>query len=735
MFLDNVVEVNAKEELMNNSTSPSFSLPGYIINLFLPKCTMVHGEVIPSTYFQIALNINHRKEAKKWQKNRCWLGLKTISKTTNFNVRTIDKAIKVLIDLGLLEKIMHGRLKMYQLKNDVIQDVDDLVRLNLIIENKLLGGLPKEKFAIIKEKFDMLNKKINFSSPFYLQQLLKKLWIPDINTLRDFVVKAEKTYKGSSLFFMNILSHQGPFKIFGQKDENVVLSEKDRSLMIGCSQSTLNRYILAYESANIITRQNQKGLYDLQLAFNKENSINNNLNEGVVDKVTTNDLMCPICKKEFNVARAFGLHVSKATDAPHALLYEYKKQYRSDSKELFSVYEKHKDEIDALIPMETIQVPEVKMREDKYMEIACTCKQSCHECFNMWRNDYFNDCTHARKAAYIEEYEIDVKPQVPVKKKTQGETSFDKIPSTKTKGPAEDTAPGLLKYFYNKNGKTSPNFPKESRLIKNLLTRKENPLTADQIREVLDYMSRRGHADLRFITTSVGDAIQEKQNLIDADTVGTAAYLVKKFYEGQGMQLNLQTLSRDVQRVQETINLGSYEETDFTIEYMIEIKCNILNFIGSKRQEAMAKKSKLGVKVSSSTNNNFMSNPSFFDQSELAFLKDELTGGRINLRKVEQRNLEEATKIAVQIFKEHKFTSRYTAFEWAWRIGLPMDSEIYNLAMKEVNKQTYMDFVLSSGRLEADKVKQLEVVKSRYESWLEKQHQTFGNFSSFTQNF
>lgn len=695
---------------------PSFSISRYILQLLLPKCAMVHGEVVPSVYFQISVNINHKKNVKKWQEKKCWMGTKTIAKITGYNFRTVHHALQVLEDLSLIEKNYHGKLKMYQLRNENLVEPNEIYGFIKSFEKKLLESLTEEKQEKHSAQFKKLNSKYCLFSPLHVQQLSKKVWFPNINTLRSQLLLAESTYKGSSLFFINMIS-QDLFKKRHTKTNNKNISEADRSLLLGCSQPTLNRYITAYENADIIKREKNNASYPKKIMLDEAAFVQENPIKRVVDELEDKILICSVCDKEFKTQRALSMHITKSKDDQHIALKENK--LKSTPK----IQEPKHNIID-------------KKLEDKYMSIPCECTMSCKSCFKEWKTDFFDDCNHERKAAFIEEYEIDLnKTQVvekPKKKKVEvkDDSGYEKIPTTR-KGPSPDTAPGLVKYFYDLTGGMSPNWSKESKQIKNLLTSKNKPLTPDEVRIVLSHMVRKSHADLRFLGTSVNDALLEQKYIQEMEQEGTAAYLVKKFYSGHSLSVNIQTLIRDVQRIQETINSGlGYEDTNLVIEYMIETKCTTINFIGSKRNEALLikKNSQQMVKTASkNTNNSIKQNPSFYDQDDLTIFRDELLGGRLHIKKVPVEQKSAVADIAKQIFKENRFNQRFTSFEWAWRVGLILDEEMYNIALNRPTKQTSLqNSMANSSRLSEDKLNILHQLNMKFETWLQKQHDSFG---------
>jgi hypothetical protein len=715
------------------TTYPSFSMPKYILLLILPKCSIVEGEVISSVYFQIAVNINHKKDTKKWLEEKSWIGTKTISKITNYNFRTITNAINVLSELNLIEQSYHGKLKMFSLKNNDLIEPQEIFNFVSTVEQKLLKRVKEEKILSVRQKFSKLNSIFNLS--LNSTSLGKKFWFEDINHFRDLILKAESTYKGSSLFFVNLLWEN----IVNKKSRNAndIITENDRSLMIGCSQSTLNRYILAYEKAGIIYRKKIENSKASKIILNFNNSNNVKIIQKVVNQMN-GQLYCPICNIEFETPRSLSMHISKSKDLNHQKLIELKKEHNFNAYQLIEYYVKNNVNLDKLElnkenNNKNVEKKQKQQKTDNYMSIPCECTMTCHSCYKNWKNDYFDDCEHPRKAAYIEEYFIEKennKDKEKVNKTKQQDTGFDIVPTLKTR--SKDTAPALVSYFYELTGTKSPNWSKESRQVKNLLT--HNKLTPDQVRTVLSYMARKNHVDLRFLSGSINDAFLEKKYIEEMDKEGTAAFLLKRYYTGLNLAVNMQNLIREVSKIQETMNSGlSYEETKIVIDYMIATKCPTINFISSKRTEALSNKN-LSNNVTSNSKNTLKNNPSFYDQDDITLIKDELSGGRTDLEKIKKSHpeiYETIKEAARQILIDGKYNQKFNGFEWAWKIKLPLDKVTYEYACKDMDKETYLSTLIENFK-KVDNAK-YELLKNnvqvKFNLWLDEQHKMFSEKS------
>lgn len=304
---------------------------------------------------------------------------------------------------------------------------------------------------------------------------------------------------------------------------------------------------------------------------------------------------------------------------------------------------------------------------------------------------------------YKEDFDLCIEEVVEPKIK---KTEKEKVKTTQTSG---ESVPNLLKYFYSKTGGVSPNWGKECGQIKNLI---KMGITSDDIKLTMDMLIRKGNIDLRFLNRSVNEAKMEQQYLNDTVVDGTEAYLVKMYYDGLGFPLNLQTLIRDVQKIKETINTGlTYDQAKMVVQYMIDIKCPTLNFIGTKRNEALTRATKL---------NAGKNNPSFFDRDDLVTIRSELSDGRYNLNKANDMFKNDAKLIAIKMFKEGNFSSKYSHLEWAFKVGLDLDKEMYRMAIElQKSKEFALDRLLRDRRLPDDKRRTMLRVKDNFYKWLE----------------
>lgn len=664
-----------------------FKIKQYLLSLILPKCNYILGQTISSTYFQIALNINNQKNVEDWKKNSSWIYYDKISNNTGYNQRIIQEAIKKLKKLNLIESKKHNnKLNIFYLKNHNLSTIEDIKKFNQFINNELTSN----KNKLYNNKYKKIFKKLD-NELIEQTKLVDDFIINDINLLRKCVINGEKIYKGSSLFFIKNLA---PLINNNNKCINL-LSEDEQALYLGVSQSTVNRYINSYINSGFLYLKEKTRSKKFNLSYN----FIKKTKKRVVTKKMTDDkkLICPICNKKWNLDenRSISIHIARSQDDQHQLLNQLKKENNVKNEELKELYNNNIDKFKKIENKEN----------DNYLSIPCNCKISCKECYNNWKSDFYNDCNHDRKNAFIKEFKIN----------TDSPDKITQPPIDKKKKKYKTNIPELVKYFYSLTGGTSPSFGKEIGQVKNLLNK---GITPEQIKITMNYLHRKGNIDLRFLNRCVNEAIMEQKYIKQTEIKGTAPYLVKKYYDGLGLPLNMQTLNRDVQKIQETLNSGiTYDQAEVVIQYMIDIKCPTINFIGSKITEALTKtKDKKNIK----------NNPAFFDRNDLDIIKNELINGRTNLNKINDKFKFKAKKIAKNILLENKFSNKYSAMEWIWKVGLDLDKEMYNAALNyQKNQKLTLDKILQDNNIPQEKRKTIINIKRKFEDWLDKQHSKF----------
>ena len=110
----------------------------------------------------------------------------------------------------------------------------------------------------------------------------------------------------------------------------------------------------------------------------------------------------------------------------------------------------------------------------------------------------------------------------------------------------------------------------------------------DEIIVVLDYMIKTGSQDLRYFNSSINTAITIAKCKKEYRTEGTDSYLVAYFHKKTGQKLTDKIMLQGMKKITELKNEGyNYDQIEITIEYMIEKKVNIFNFINNYIEEAL----------------------------------------------------------------------------------------------------------------------------------------------------
>ena len=614
-----------------------YVIPNYILNLILPKCVLLYGESIATIYLQISLYINNQDNCTDWRKGSCWIGNKKLSKNTGYNERVIKGKIKILEKLNLISINRNQGIKFFRLRNNQFSNMEDILQFNNEINSILYNEV---NFS------NELEIKINKLEKLVLNEnLIEKFIINDINLVRNSLLDAESIFKGSSLFYVNCILQDV------SKNDLQKISEIERALRIGSSQSTLSRYVKKYKEFDIIDIIDNRG--------NQPNILNyNNIAISVVRDVEM-EKNCPICKQEFNSEEELINHISNNKDEKYILLKFFKTKNKNKTYE--QVFIENKTDI-----------MECNESEDK-IEIETKIENS--------------DIGTETKIESIQKEGI----------QTEGIQQTENLDFENIK---TENAPDLVNYFYDilYEGKVqSPFYPKEASQIKNLLKKKNN---AENIKLTMRYLHRKGNLDLKYINTSINDAIFEDKALKEINIDGTAAFLVNFYYIGMEQELNLQTFVHDIKKVIETINGIGYEKTKRVVEFLIRTNCPTLNYIGSKITEALK-------------SNNQSANPCLNEGSDR-----EVIGIKSYLRDGDKIKSPDHINIAKEMFLSNDFNKKFDNFEWAFKIGLELDEELYLHGIQ--NKKPQSIFQIAANDItKTDEIRtKWNKFNIKYEAWL-----------------
>lgn len=240
----------------------------------------------------------------------------------------------------------------------------------------------------------------------------------------------------------------------------------------------------------------------------------------------------------------------------------------------------------------------------------------------------------------------------------------EQIQQQKSVNPKE-----LMTYFYTSIGGKCTNAGREAKLIKDL----SQSFSASELLTGIKYIINLRHTNLLRLSYYMNDAIKLDKVKQEFDKEGTAAYLLKKHHNALKIKPNTSTIVNYTSKIQVVIDEYSYDEADKTIQHMINNNITNLNFIGSEVVNALA----------NTKSNKFYDNPCMFDRDELYNARLDLVEASRTLSDIQEDYVDygdAVTNMAIKIFKEGSFNSKYSHFGWAYKIQLPWTKELFMIA-------------------------------------------------------
>lgn len=246
-----------------------------------------------------------------------------------------------------------------------------------------------------------------------------------------------------------------------------------------------------------------------------------------------------------------------------------------------------------------------------------------------------------------------------------------------------DLALKAVKYFYGKTNTKSSNWNKDKNLLKSHLN---TDMNYDEIIIVLDYMIKTGSQDLRYFNSSINTAITIAKCKKEYRTEGTDSYLIAYFHKKTGQKLTDKIMLQGMKKITELKNEGyNYDQIEITIEYMIEKKVNIFNFINNYIEEAL-KNGKTKAQLCKNYSPDQLAKMVFNDEEikygiitiddklikkEILYkIKNDLINGEIDVSKVNEIYNKFTVALAKLILKEKKYSINYNEQQWLSKIKL-----------------------------------------------------------------
>ena len=580
-------------------------IPTYILEIVLPELSYVYGKTVTSVYLQMLTHICKKKDTSTYFKknyirlNSCFMKSSVYREHIKYSEKSINKAMNILCDLNLITEIkdvhVFRRFRVFELNNmnlkgEAVTKFLDSTEYNI---KKSAVTMNEEK---INRFFNNIRNMMISSGKSTNSKLEYHKSYEDIELLRNWLTETESIHKGSSLFFiLNILPYLYKANKKKENDTEPInlaeLSIRQRALCSGIDDSTAWRIINKYKEYGVLSVLNNSGkeLYKLNETMLSSDKI------CLVNKKDTGiekeKIVCPVCGKEFASANGVSIHISHQKDDAHKKYIEHRqtiKQKADDAQ---------------------------KQILEQIKTVKCDgCMIKCCDCHSEWKEEFIS--CHESKKDEIMELAKDYQKNVNISKRMKKvvdipETNallvhtnesaasaeidlidavIDKI--TKKRKPRRlkaDSAPGLVKYFYDTYGGNSPAWARECHQVKLLL---DNGVEPTCIRESMALMKKRGNNDLRYISGySIADIVETKRLFEEAGTVGTDAYYVKRYYDGLSKPFTNSDIVEDVKRVVRLRNERNVDNTKlkFIIDYMIANKTPTFNFLDSQAKTALQK--------------------------------------------------------------------------------------------------------------------------------------------------
>lgn len=311
---------------MSNSI-PYVALNSIIIDNVLPKCNLVYGNTFSSIYLQLYLNTNYNEKSVSWKRNKCWMGINTIAKNVNCSPRTASMLLKIMEDIGLIEKTYKGKFYMFSIKHN-LHDKTQLEKLNIDINQQLT------KHMDIMKANKTLNKFKNIDNVFKKNEEYNYSNIVD---LKKWLLLVEKIQSGSSLLFLIFFSKQ----LTCRNSMGLITeyTETDMSVRLGMSQSTINRYLNKFENSNLLNIEYERNKKISKISINKEWGKMNNTE--IVNEKVEDVIKCPVCGKEVINIKKLNSHINRCKDELHVIFSSL--QEKNDSYTYESIMETYEN--------------------------------------------------------------------------------------------------------------------------------------------------------------------------------------------------------------------------------------------------------------------------------------------------------------------------------------------------------------------------------------------------------
>jgi len=355
-------------------------------------------------------------------------------------------------------------------------------------------------------------------------------------------------------------------------------------------------------------------------------------------------VLCPFCEREFDSPVKFKNHVLKTDDFNHKLLghiYSFKGITTTNLADQYGIY-KEAFALNNNLEQATEKANEIFDRLLAEKELKKKQEQE------------------KKKRLKIEQEEKEAERIRQEKKILQNSDKrfFRAMP--------EDERPkALVEFFYSLIGGKCYNYPIEIKLIQGLYLK--NSLTANQIKDVLRYMSLIGKRDLRSVNYCLSEALYFAEQLKNMRTEGTTAYLVSLFYKIKNIGINPKKFISEINSIEQTMknrNL-SYADAKKIIEEIAGMQNSFIGWFDSRAVKYLSKNMKSDDPC-----------VTYSDDKEVKESMQYLMNGSIKLSDLSEKIKAECIKRLKDMLKNGSFSQELNYSEFAFRFMLPMDESL-----------------------------------------------------------
>lgn len=405
-----------------------------------------------------------------------------------------------------------------------------------------------------------------------------------------------------------------------------------------------------------------------------------------------NDSMCPCCKKKFKSPIAMKNHIIKTEDEAHALLASVYNEAHLKCKEIVDTYIKYQQyfERDDTNKKEIIlnKIEEDK-KEQKEKEFNKKQEEKAQRKLEQLRKE-------GERLSQLEEMHN--------LKKKQESRMFKDLPE-------KDRPNALINEFYQMIHGQCFNYAIEVKLVKSLFTK--NNFTVMQVRNVLKYMANMGYANLRSLNYVLNDACIFYENVKKIHQEGTIPFLIQYYYKSLKMKMNKKYFIKEIKALESSqrANDLTFEEMKNVIDGMIKEKIKVLLWFDGNVAKYRNYKKTL--------------NPcrAYTDEREINEVVEQVKYGKMRLRDISKRIYEPCLKKLKEAYMSGDFDTKYTHFEWAFKIGLTLDSEMYAVGKQnQHNRKSRFEALFNQYADNASNIEKINRSKKCFDEWLTKQY-------------